>query len=170
MLYRVHMPMIVHNQTDGCSLSSKDGAVIKECFGQLVVNHLAIPEIAVDDCCCPYSFGNLWSVGVDFIMWCLSIVILTEFSLSLFSCDQIFIYSFNGAVSLGSYPCVPGGKLGIPKGLTNSALISAKAMMTTMLTPKGPFGLGRYKSVVVGSNSYRTWCARSSMYAQVFKW
>ena len=42
-------------------------------------------SMAVDDRCCPHSLLNLRSVSVDFIMWSLSIAILSEFDLSLFS-------------------------------------------------------------------------------------
>ena len=55
---------------------------------------------AVDDHCCPHSLVNLRSVSVDLIMWSLSIAILSEFGLSLFSCDHTFAHPFNEAVSL----------------------------------------------------------------------
>ena len=61
---------------------------------------LAILEMAVDDRCCPHSLVNLRSVSVDFIMRSLSIAILFEFGLSLFSCDHTFAHPFNEAVSL----------------------------------------------------------------------
>ena len=64
---------------------------------------------------------------------------------------------------LGSYSCVPGGKLGIFKGQTISASISAEVRASSTLRPMGwvggrvmppfPFGLERYRSFVVGSNS-----------------
>ena len=94
------MPIVVQCQGDGCCLSSKDGTVIWESFGQLAVSHLTILEMAVDDRCCPHSLVNLRSVSVDFIMWSLSIALLSEFGLSLFSCDHTFVHPFNEAVSL----------------------------------------------------------------------
>ena len=74
--------------------------VIWESFGHLAAIRLTILELAVDDRCCPHSLVNLRSVSVDFIMWSLSIVILSEFGLSLFSCDHTFAHPFNEAVSL----------------------------------------------------------------------
>ena len=69
----------------------------------------------------------------------------------------------------GSYSCVPGGKLGVLKGHTNSTSISAEVMVSSSFRPMGcvegrvmpslPFGLGRYRSLIVGSNSCRAWCA-----------
>ena len=100
VLCRIHVPIIVQCQCDCCCLSSKDGTVIWESFGQLAASRLTILEMAVDDCWCPHSLVNLRSVSVDFIMWSLSIVILCEFGLSLFSCDQAFADPFNEAVSL----------------------------------------------------------------------
>ena len=100
VLYRTHVPIVVQCQGDGCCLSSKDGTVIWESLGQLAVSHLTILEMAVDDRCCPYSLVNLRSVSVDFIMWSLSIAILSEFGLSLFSCNHTFAHPFNEAVSL----------------------------------------------------------------------
>ena len=40
----------------GCSLSSKDGAVVWQSFGQLEAGCLTILEMAIDDCCRPHSF------------------------------------------------------------------------------------------------------------------
>ena len=66
---------------------------------------------------------------------------------------------------MGSKSCVPGGKLGVLRGQTSSALISAEVMASSTLRPMGgaggrvmpplPFGLGAYKSLVVRSNSCR---------------
>ena len=60
--------------------------------------------------------------------------------------------------------CVPGGKLGVHKGQTNSALTSAEAMTASTLKPKGwaggrvmpplPFGLGAYASFVSFPRTY----------------
>ena len=73
MLYRIHVLVIVQCQCDCCCLSSKDGTVIWESFGQLVASCLTILDMAVDDRCCPHSLVNLRSVRVDFVMWSLSI-------------------------------------------------------------------------------------------------
>ena len=100
VLYRIHVPIVVQCQGDGCCLSSKDGIVIWESLGQLVESRLTILEMAVDDRCCPHSLVNLRSVSVDFIMWSFSIAILSEFGLRLFSCDHTFAHPFNETVSL----------------------------------------------------------------------
>ena len=70
---------------------------------------------------------------------------------------------------LGLYSCVPGGKLGIFKGQTISASISAEVRAFSTLRPMGwlggrvmppfPFSLERYRSLVVGPNSCRAGCA-----------
>ena len=99
VLYRIHVPIVVQCQGDGCCLSSKDGTVIWEYFGQLVASRLTTLEMAVDDHCCPHSLVNLRSVSVDFIMRSLSIAIFSEFGLSLF-CDHTFAHPFNETVSL----------------------------------------------------------------------
>ena len=104
VLYRVHMPIIVKCQGNGCSLSSKDGAVIRESLGQLVAGRLTILEMAIDDRCRPNPLVNLRSISisVDFIMWSLCIMILSEFGLSLFSSDHTFTHSLNEVVFLSS--------------------------------------------------------------------
>ena len=100
VLYRIHVPIIVQCKGDGRSLSSKDGAVIWESFGQLATSRLTILKMAIDDRCCPHSLINLRSISVDFTMLSLSIVILAEFGPIIFSCDHAFTHSFNEAVSL----------------------------------------------------------------------
>ena len=100
MLYRIHVLIIVKCQCDCCCLSSKDATVIWEVCGQRSAIRLTILEMAVDDCCCPHSLVNLRSVSGDFIMWSLSIAILSEFDLSPFSCDHAFADPFSEAVSL----------------------------------------------------------------------
>ena len=100
MLCRIHVPIIVQCQGNGCGLSRKDSAVIRESFGQLAESRLTILELAVDDRCCPHPLVNLRSVSVDFIMWSLSIMLLSEFGLSLFSSDHTFTHSLNEAVFL----------------------------------------------------------------------
>ena len=100
VLYRIHVPIIVQCQCDCCCLSSKYGTVIWESFGQLAASRLTILEMAVDYRCCPHSLVDLRSVSVDFIVWSLSIAILSEFGLSLFSCDHAFADPFNEVMSL----------------------------------------------------------------------
>ena len=257
MMDWAHVLVIVQCQTDGCSLSCKDGAVVWQSFGQLAAGCLTILEMAVDDCRCPHSLVYFGAISVNFIMWSLCFMKLIELSLGFLSRDHAFTYSFNEVVSLGiviiywipekkkqdhtfptfkdvfnarnldiqrirvkvklltslcgpralwyswnlarasslviidlltpsmrpclsgSYSCVPGGKLGIFKGQTISASISAKVRAYSTLRPTGwvggrvmppfPFGLERYRSVVVGSNSCRVWCAGLSVQARVFK-
>ena len=84
------MSITVQCQGNGCSLSSKDGTVIPVSFGQLAAGCLTILEMTVDNRCCPHPLINLRSVGVDFIMWSLSIRIFSEFGLSLFFSDHEF--------------------------------------------------------------------------------
>ena len=55
-----HVPVVVQCNTDGCSLSSKDGAVVWQSFRPLATGCLTILEMAVDDCHCPNSH-SLWS-------------------------------------------------------------------------------------------------------------
>ena len=68
MLHWLHVPIIVQCQSDGHSLSSNDGAVIREYLGQAVASYLTILETTVGDCCCPRSLVYLRSVCIDFIM------------------------------------------------------------------------------------------------------
>ena len=83
VLYRNHVPIIVQCQGNGCSHSSKNGVVVQESFGHLATGHPTILEIAVGDRRCPHHLVNLRSVSSDFIMWSLSIMILSEFGLGL---------------------------------------------------------------------------------------
>ena len=64
-----HVLVIVQRQTDGCSLSRKDGAVVWQSFGQLAAGCLTILEMAVDDCCCPHSLIHFGAISVYIIMW-----------------------------------------------------------------------------------------------------
>ena len=52
-----HVPVVVQHQTDGCSISSKDGAVVWQSFRQLATGCRTILEMAVDDCRCPLSLS-----------------------------------------------------------------------------------------------------------------
>ena len=114
VLYRVHVPIIVQCQGNGCSLSSKDGAVIQESLGQLAAGLLTILEIAIDDCCRPNPLVNLRSISVDFIVWSLCIMILSEFGLSLLSGDHTFTHSLNEVVFLWIILMCPGRKAWCP--------------------------------------------------------
>ena len=64
-----HVLVIVQCQSDGCSLSCKDGAVVWQSFGQLAAGCLTILEMAV-------HFG---AISVYFIMRSLRFTILTCF-------------------------------------------------------------------------------------------
>ena len=79
----------------------KDGAVIRESLGQLVAGRLTILEMAVDDRCSPNPLVNLRSISVDFIVWSSSIMILSEFGLSLFSSDHTFTHFLNEVIWRG---------------------------------------------------------------------
>ena len=101
MMDWAHVLVIVQCQTDGCSLSCKDGAIVKQTFGQLGAGCLTILEMAVDDRRCPHSLVHFGAISVDFIMWSLCFTKLVELSLGFLSRDHAFTYSFNEVVSLG---------------------------------------------------------------------
>ena len=94
--YCLHVPIIDQCQSDGCTSSSKDGAVIWEFFGQLAASCLTLWEMVVDDHCCPNSLIYIGSVCVGFTMWPL---ILFESNLCFLSNDHTFAHSNNEAVS-----------------------------------------------------------------------
>ena len=180
VLYRVHVPIVVQCQGDGCCLSGKDGTVIWESFGQLAASRLTILEMAVDDRYCPHSLVNLRSVSVDFIMRSLSIAILSEFGLSLFSCDHTFAHPFNKTVSLRIVFMRSWRKGWCLQGAVRFYVIPAEVMTSSTLRPMGcvrgwvsppfRFGLRRYRSLVFGSNSCSAWCAAGlSVQARVCK-
>ena len=108
--------IVVQCQTDGYSLSSKDGAVVWQSFGQLAAGCLTILEIAVDERRCPHSFINFGAISVDFIMWSLCFTMLIELSLGFLSGDHAFNYSFNEVVSLGIIVVRSWWKVGCPQG------------------------------------------------------
>ena len=57
--------VIVQCQSDGCSLSSKDGANVWQSFGQVAKSCLTILEMTVDNCRCPYSLSqNCWEISI----------------------------------------------------------------------------------------------------------
>ena len=69
-VYRIHVPIIVQWHGNGCSLSSKDGSVIRESFGQLTTGRLTMLEMAVDDRRCPHPIVNVCVFGWLLIkMW-----------------------------------------------------------------------------------------------------
>ena len=53
MVNRIHVPVIVQCQIDGCSINSKDGAVVWQSFRAMAVGCLTILEMEVDDCSWP---------------------------------------------------------------------------------------------------------------------
>ena len=125
--------------------------------------------MAVDDRCCPHSLVNLRSVSVDFIMWSLSIEILSEFGLSLFSCDHAFADPFNEAVSFRFVFMCSWREGWCPQGADRFYVNLCRSHGFLYFETNGfcrgsghsslPFGLGRYRSLVVGSNSCSAWCA-----------
>ena len=62
-----HVLVIVQCQTDGCSLSCKDGAIVWQSFGKLAASCLIL-EIAVDDRRCPHSLVHFGAISADFII------------------------------------------------------------------------------------------------------
>ena len=174
-----HVLVIVQRQTDGCSLSCKDGVVLWQSFGQLVAGCLTILEMAVDDHCCPHSLIHFGAISLYFIMWSLCFMILIELSLGLLSGDHTFAYSFNEVVSLGIVTVRSWWKVGCPQGADQFGIDLCRGhgflyFETNWrgggrIMPPLPFGLGAYKSLVVQSNSCRAWCAGLSMQAWVFK-
>ena len=111
-----HVLVIVQYQTDGCSLSCKDGAVVGQSFGQLTAGCLTILEMAVDDRRYPNSLVHFGAISVDFIMWSLCFMKLIELSLGFLSGDHAFTYSFNEVVSLGIIVMRSWWKVGCPQG------------------------------------------------------
>ena len=111
-----YVSVIVQCQSDGCSLSSKDGAVVWQSFGQLAAGCLTILEMAVDDRRCPDSLVHFGAISVNFIMWSLCFTVLIEFSLGFFSGDHSFAHTFNKVVSLGIVIMRSRWKAGCPQG------------------------------------------------------
>ena len=94
-----HVSVTVQCQSDGCSLSSKDGAVVWQPFGQLAVSPSWKWRLMI--AAAPTLFHSFWSHRCKFIMWSLCFTILIEFSLGFFSGDHTFAHSSNEVVSLG---------------------------------------------------------------------
>ena len=87
-------------QSDGYSLSCKDGVIVWQSVGQLAAGCLTILGIAVDERCWPHPLIHFGATSVNFIMWSLSFTILIELSLGSLSGDHTFAYSLNEVVSL----------------------------------------------------------------------
>ena len=161
VLYRIHVPIIVQCQCDCCCLSSEDGTVIWESFRQLAASRLTTLEMEVDDNCRPHSLVNLRSVSIGFIMWSLSIAILSEFDLSLFSCDDAFAYPFNEPVSLQIVFMCIWRKGWCPQGADRFYVnlctghgfpyFETNRLCRGSVIPPLPCGPGRYRPQVVGS-------------------
>ena len=64
-----HVLVIVQCQSDGCSLSSKDGTVVWQSFGQVAAGCLTILEMAVDNCRCSHSLIHFGAISEDFVVW-----------------------------------------------------------------------------------------------------
>ena len=96
-----HVLVIVQHQSDGCSLSCKDGAVVWRSFGQLAAGCLTIQEMVVDDRRCPHSLVHFGAISVNFVMWSWWLTILIELSLGFLYGDHTFAYSINEVVSHG---------------------------------------------------------------------
>ena len=111
-----HVLVIVQCQTDGCSLSCKDGATVWQSFGQLAAGCLTILEMVVDDRRYPHSLVHFGAISVDFIMISLRFVILSELSLGFLSGNHAFAYSFNEVVSPGIVIVRSWWKVGCPQG------------------------------------------------------
>ena len=120
-----HAPVVVQCQTDGCSLSSKDGAVVWQSFAQLAAGCLTFLEMAVDDCRCPHILVHFGVIsGVNFIVWSLYFTIVIELSLGFLFGEYTCAHPLND-VFLGTLFVRSWWNAGCPHGQTNSALISA---------------------------------------------
>ena len=115
-----HVLVIV--QTDGCSLSCKDGAFVWQSFGKLAAGCLTILETAVDDRRCHYSLVHLGAISVNIIMRSLRFMILTELDLGFLSGNHAFAYSFNGVGSPGIVIMRSWWKVECPQGADQSGI------------------------------------------------
>ena len=115
MMDWAHVLIIRECETDGCSLGCKDGAVVRQSFGQLAAGCPTILEMAVDDRRCPHSLVHFGAISVDFNMWSLCFMLLIELSLGFLSRDHAFTY-FNEVVSLGIIVVRSWWKVGCPQG------------------------------------------------------
>ena len=148
-----HVLVIVQCHIDGCSLSCEDGAVAWQSFRQLMAGCLNILEMAVDDCRSPHFLIHFGSISVYFTTWSLCFTILTELCLGFLYRDQKFAYSFNEVVFFGIVIVRSGWEVGCPRGLTNSALISAEVMASYILILTGDAGSSGHASSPIWSRS-----------------
>ena len=95
-----HVSVIVQGQSDGCSVSSKDGAIVWQSLDswQQAVSPSRKWWLMAAAAPTLIHFG---AICVNFIMWSLCFMILIELSLGFFSGDHTFAHSFNEVVSLG---------------------------------------------------------------------
>ena len=157
----------VQCQSDGRNPSCKDGAVVCQSFGQLVICCLTNLEIEVDDRRCPQSPVHFGAITVNFIVWSLCFAILIEFSRSFLSGDHIFAYFFNEVVSLGIIIVRFLWKAGYPLGADQFGTdlcrghgclyIETNGAVGGRVMPPLPFGRRVYRSLLVWSNSCRAW-------------
>ena len=88
-----HVPIIVQCQSDGHSFSSKDVAVAWQSCEEVAASCHAILKMEIDDCHCSQPLIHFGSVGVDFIMYCLSFTRPIELGLGCLSIDQVCFHS-----------------------------------------------------------------------------
>ena len=160
--------MIVQCQGDGSSLSSKDGAVIWESFWQLAASHLTILETAVNNCCCP-TLSLIWQIRQcrlhhvvlehrnthwiwpePLLLWS---YICTLLQLGCVSSDHIHVFQGESMVSSRGRPFLQQSLQMSELPLPWDQWVGCRVMLHF------PFGLERYISLVVGSNSCRVRCA-----------
>ena len=175
-----HVQAIIQCQSDGCSLSCKDCAVVWQAFGQLAAGCLTILEVAVDVRRFPHSLIHFGAISINFFMWVLCFTIFIEFSLGFLSGDHAFAHSFNEFVSLGIIIVHSWWKAGCPQGADQFNIDLCRGHGCLYLEPMAGvggwvmppllFGQGAYRSLVVRSNSWKVWYAGLSMQAQVFRY
>ena len=142
--------------------------MISNLYNEQLSGHFTILEITANDRCCPHPLVYLRSTSVDFIMWSLSIVIPSGFGLGLFSNDHKFTHSLNEVVSLGRINVLQAESL----VFSMDRLILRRSSQRSWIPLAWDQGvgfdvgscppsicLGRYRSLVVGSNSCRAWYA-----------
>ena len=111
-----HVLVIVQCQSDGCNLSSKDGAVVWQSFGWVLAGCLTILEMVVDECSCPHPH-SFWSRQCR-LPSCDPLV--TRYSLNLaWSSSLVIIHLLTPSRRLMSLRIVimrSWGNLGCPQG------------------------------------------------------
>ena len=173
-----HLSVIVQCQSDGCSLSCKDDAVVWLSFGQLAAGCLTILEMVVDDHCCPHSPHPFWSHQCKHHHGIL-VLRLIEFSLGFLSGDHTFAHSFSEVVSRDRHRAFVVASWVSPEGRPiRHWFLQRPWLSLPWYQQQGP-GVGSYllsysagkayRYVVVQSNSCRAWCAGLSTQARVFR-